>query len=300
MGNGRRRICALLAIAALLCIPGGGLGIEAASFSCSPTAGETVLPGDIVDYTLTIGQSGAADQWTALRVRLSSGMLIDQESITILSLSKPEESAQPETSMPPPTKETPDLSAAPADEDEYEIIPGNDGFVVLFSSLSAGDEISFCAKVDSEQADSAQTDVSAYAQTEGFAVSVSHKLGALPQASILPAEDDTAVQADSQGGGKALKWALVVVCILALGGIGVIAVRKWGGDLKWGGKLKWPPIRLPWQKEKAACAKAVSPVAAPVENTLAGAEPDAEKQTQTSSEALQQSEDSSMRPPTSM
>ncbi len=84
MGIGERRIFALLTIAALLCIPGIGLGAEAASFSCSPTAGETVLPGDMVDYKLTIGQSGAADQWTALRIRLSEGMVIDQESVTVV------------------------------------------------------------------------------------------------------------------------------------------------------------------------------------------------------------------------
>ena len=250
MGNGRRRIYALLMIAALLCIPGIGLGTEAASFSCSPAAGETVLPGDIVDYTLTIGQSVATDQWTALRIRLGEGMLIDQESITVLSLSKPEASAQPETSIQPQTKATPALSAAPADESpaEYEIIPGNDGFVVLFSSLRAGDEVSFCARVDSGQAN-----VSAYAQTEGFAVSVSHKLGALPQASVLPAEDDAAIQADGQAdGAEAVRWALAVLCFAALCGIAIIAWRRWGGPLK---KIR---IRLPWQKEKTAvCAAAM-------------------------------------------
>lgn len=249
MVNGRRWICALLAIAALLFIPRMGRALEAASFSCSPAAGETVLPGDIVDYTLTIGQSGAADQWTALRIRLGEGMLIDKDSATVLPFAQPEASVRPEASVQPEAKTTPDLSAAQTEESpaEYEIVPGNDGFVVLFSSLRAGDEVSFCARVDS-----AQADVSAYAQTEGFAVSVSHKLGALPQASVLPAEDDAAIQAGGQADGAgAVRWALAVLCFVALCGIAIIAWRRFGGPLK---QIR---IRLPWQKEKTAVCTAM-------------------------------------------
>ena len=254
MGNGKRRVSALLAIAALLLMPGMGRALDgAASFSCSPAAGENVLPGDTVDYTLTIGQDGATDQWTALRIRLGEGMLIDTQSVTVLPCVQTEASLQPQADTTPVP--SPAQTAGEEPQTEYEVIPGNDGFVVLFSSLRAGDEICFSARVDG-----AQADVSAYAQTEVFAVSVSHRLGALPQASAQPAENAAPVQADGQADGAgAIRWALAVLCFMALCGIAVIAYRKWGGS------LKCIRIRFPWQKEKAMCVEAEAAPAAMAE-----------------------------------
>jgi hypothetical protein len=285
MGNGKWWISALLAIAALLLMPRMGHALETASFSCSPAAGETVLPGDTVDYTLTIGQDGATDQWTALRIRLGEGMLIDQDSVTVLPF------LQPEASSAPQADTTPAPSPAQTEEPqaEYEIVPGNDGFVVLCSSLQAGDEICFSARVDG-----AQADVSAYAQTEGFAVSVLHRLGALPQASAQPAENAAPVQADGQSDGAgAIRWTLAVLCFMALCGIAVIAYRKWGGS------LKCIRIRLPWQKGKVMCVEAEAAPAAmaeagnlPAEGSAKDAEPECErKNTHGNTTELQHPED---------
>ncbi len=243
-----------------------GYALETASFSCSPAAGETVLPGDTVDYTLTIGRDGATDQWTALRIRLGEGMLIDQDSVTVTP------SAQSEAPLQPRADTTPAPSPAQTQEPqaEYEIVPGNDGFVVLFSSLRAGDEICFSAR-----ADGAQADVSAYAQTDDFAVSVSHRLGALPQASAQPAENAAPAQADGQeDGARAIQWALAALCFMALCGIAVIAYRKWGGA------INHIRIRLLWQKVKAAvCARAETAAVAEAgspsaEDSAKDAEPD--------------------------
>ncbi len=245
MSKRMRQYGALLMAAALLLLPFAAYAQDAAEFQCEPTAGQTVLPGDTIAYTLSINQDGTSKEWSALRVKLGTGMTLLTDSVLVKTAV--EEDQEPEaTSSPEPEKTASGNAAEEVAQSEYEIVPGNDGFVVLFSSIRAGDFICFSAKVESEQAD-----VTASAQTEDFSVSVTHTLGKLPQATAQPVQNAPVQAATQDPTVQTVRWTMVLLCLMCLCLIGILVYRKCGGTLhrklfNW----KWSAVTAVFHQKK--------------------------------------------------
>ena len=228
---------------------------------------------------------GTSKEWSALRVKLGDGMTLLTDSIVVKAAAaeelepaatgspepaatgspepaatgspEPAATGSPEpaaTGSPEPEKTAPGNTAEAATSPEYEIVPGNDGFVVLFSSIRAGDVISFSAKVDSEQAE-----VSAQAQTEDFSVSASHTLGKLPQATVQPVQN-APVQADVQDPTvQTVRWTIVLLCLMCLCLVGVLVYRRCGGARRMKFlNYKWSAVTALFHRKKETQAAALT------------------------------------------
>ncbi len=220
----RKLLAAPLLITALLCVPVAAYAAQdAVTWQCTPAEGETVYPGDTISYKITTGQAGATEDWTALRVQLGKGMRFLPESVQVLPAQTEENApAVEEDAGDASAEETPDAEQA---ETIRDVVPGNDGFVVLLSRLNEGDTFVFSAAVEAEDAV-----VNALVQTDAFISDVSHVLGVLPsqEAAVPDVPADSAQAADPP---KALQWVLVQLCAAGLGFIVYIAYRKWGQAL---------------------------------------------------------------------
>lgn len=217
-----RRRKLLAAICALcLMLPHAALAEEPyVTWESEPKEGSGVEAGDTIRYAFTLEKGAQADDWTALRVQLGNGVLLQPETISITFAQQP----SPAASASP--EETPQASAEPeaikngmADEVQWEVIPGNDGFVILFSGIHAGDSVSFLAKVQE------QGEVSAAVRTGTFHAAITHTRVILPTpspaASITPAP---AVVHQAAPGIMHILLAVGVAAVLAL--IGVFANRR--------------------------------------------------------------------------
>ena len=226
MSKAKRQYTALLMAAVLIFLPLAAHAEDAAAFQCEPGAGETVLLGDTIGYTLSINQDGTSKEWSALRVKLGEGMTLLTDSVLVKTAAT-ENPLPAATSSSEPEKTAAGNVAEAAVQPEYEVVPGNDGFVVLFSSVRAGDVISFSAKVDS-----AQADVSVSAQTGDFSASVSHTLGKLPQVTVQPVQNAPAQPVAQSTSMQTIQWAVALLCVICLCLIGLLVYRRWGGALR--------------------------------------------------------------------
>lgn len=213
----RKLLAAPLLMTALLCVPAAYAAQDAVTWQCTPAEGETVYPGDTISYEITTGQAGATEGWTAMRVQLGEGMRILPESVQVL----PAQTQENVSAIEADSGDAAGDETSGAAEIIRDVVPGNDGFVVLLSRLNAGDTFVFSAAVEAEDAL-----VNAVAQTDTFTSGVSHVLGILPSQEAVDVTTDSAQAVDSPS--NALQWVFVQLCAAGLGFIVYIAYRKWG------------------------------------------------------------------------
>lgn len=192
-----------------------------------PKESAAVMAGDTIRYTATLKESAQAGDWTALRIRLGDGLLLQPDSIAVTLAQQPTASFAPEET--PKGTTAPDETAAPdeaADDAatgrenvEWEIVPGNDGFVLLLSNIHAGDTVSFSATV--QEAGEASAAVRADAFTSAVAHTRIVKPTPAPAASTAPAP---IVAQESTPG--AIQILLAIAIAIVLGLMGVMAYRR--------------------------------------------------------------------------
>lgn len=196
----------------LICAPSAKAG-EVLNWACAPKAGSLVSEGETLAYTLTIGQGGEQDTWVALRVKLGKGMRLIQESVVFSQNDADAKQGAVKDSAPVP--ENADV--------EYELVLGNDGFVVLCERLSEGDAVSFFAQVDAPDAE-----VFAKAQTDKYDAVISHTLK-MPEAvqAQSAVSENVLSTAEVQPVRSQALWICVLLCLVLAGLIGAHLYKQW-------------------------------------------------------------------------
>lgn len=172
----------------------------------NPAEGETVYPGDTLSYTVSIARDHETLDWAWLRITLGEGMQLDESSI-LLDCAR----AVPVDLLPPGSG-----GAAPTPRPiSREVVPGNNGFVLLSSALLNGDSISFSVLVEEG------AELSLSAQTEQNSISIAHILGVRPPAQTpAPAYVYTPPEPPPEPPQAArLLWLWITLGILAFCGI---------------------------------------------------------------------------------
>lgn len=205
-------IMALLAVF-LRCAP-FARAHEVLTWACAPEAGSLVSEGETLAYTLTIGRGGEQDTWVALRVKLGKGMRLIQESVVFSQ--NDADAKQGAVQDSPPMTENADV--------EYELVLGNDGFVVLCEKLGEGDAVSFFAEVDSPDAE-----VFAKAQTDKYNAVISHTLKTPPEEvqAQSAVSENVLPTAEVQPARSQALWICVLLCLALAGLIGVRLYKQW-------------------------------------------------------------------------
>ncbi len=221
----RKRMLALAAIFALCLKPPLFASAQFVAWESEPEQDTSVEAGDTIRYAFTLEESAKAEDWTALRVQLGNGLLLQPESISITLAQQLSPVASAEMGEPQGTSgpEATDGLPQQTDDVQWEIIPGNDGFVILLSNIQAGDKVSFQATVQT------QGDVSATARTGTLTSAISHTL-------VVPSAPSTAVVAatpapaavEPDRAPDTLRVLLAVVILVTLGLIGTVAYRRFG------------------------------------------------------------------------
>ncbi|HWR24382.1 MAG TPA: hypothetical protein VN366_12970, partial [Feifaniaceae bacterium] len=165
MRRKRPALAALFALFALCLLPPLIASAQQyVAWESDPEQNAQVKPGDRIRYAFTAEEAAAAKDWTALRVQLGDGLLMREDSVAFEPADQPAASPGPGPEHPPGTGD-------PGIQDvQWEIVPGNDGFVLLLSALNAGDRVSFAAVVQAEG------EVAAAVRTDAFSSEISHTL----------------------------------------------------------------------------------------------------------------------------
>ncbi len=213
----RRRRLTLAAIVALCLLPPLIALAQYVAWESEPKQKSDVKPGDTIHYAFTVEEAAIAEEWTALRVQLGNGLLLQKDSV-VLKL------AEQSTASISPEPEKPSETAMPATQGvQWEIVPGNDGFVVLLSALNAGDTVSFTAAVQAEG------DVKAIVRTGEFSSEISHTLVIPPTPTPAPASTPAASPASILGQETrpgALQIVLAVLVTAVLGLLSFLGYKK--------------------------------------------------------------------------
>ena len=192
-----------------------------ADWESEPNESAAVTAGDTIRYTLTLKEDAQTGEWTALRIRLGDGLLLQPKSIAVTLAQQPTPTASfaPEETTGAPAPDEGNDAATEREDVAWELVPGNDGFVLLLSHIRAGDTVSFSVAVQEAG------EASAAAHTDAFTSAVAHTLivkpTPAPAASVAPAP--IVVQERTPG---ALQILLVIVIAIVLGLMGVMAYRR--------------------------------------------------------------------------
>ncbi len=217
----RRRNLALAAVCALcLMLPAVALAEETyITWESEPEESGSVEAGDTIRYAFTLEEAAQTEAWTALRVQLGNGLLLQPESISVVLAQQPSPAESAEREETPQDPSGPEATANSMPDDvQWEIIPGNDGFVVLLSSIHAGDAVSFLANVQ------AQGEVSAAVRTDAFTAAITHTLVVPPTPLPAAATPAPVVAQQTAPGAIHILLAVAIIAVLAL--IGTVAYRR--------------------------------------------------------------------------
>ena len=212
----RRRKLTLAAIVALcLLLPLIALAEQYVVWESEPEQKSDVKPGDTIRYAFTVEEAAKTEDWTALRVQLGEGLSLQKESVVLELAEQPIASISPEPEKPAKTAE-PETQGV-----QWEIVPGNDGFVVLLSALSAGDRVSFDATAQAEG------EAKVTVRTDAFSSEISHTLVIPPTPTPAPVSVATPSSvAEQKTGPGALQIVLAVLVTGALGFLSFLGYRK--------------------------------------------------------------------------
>ena len=167
-------ICGLLLPLCFL-FPRTARAAETIAWVCTPGNGGEIALQEKILHSLTFTPQDATviDNWTTWRIMLGEGMAYDPASIAISHREEPPALEEPPavtptpdpnptptpkpTRTPKPTKtpkptRTPEVVPAVVPAAEYQVIPGNHGFVLLVAALQAGDTLTFTAWAETETA----------------------------------------------------------------------------------------------------------------------------------------------------
>lgn len=223
----RMRKTSLVALAVCvlyLLLPNAALAQDNyADWESEPKESAAVTAGDTICYTLTLKEDAQTGEWTALRIRLGDGLLLQPESIAVTLAQQPTPAASSAPEETPEGTPAPDETADDAvtgqENVEWELVPGNDGFVLLLSHIRAGDTVSFSAAVQKAG------EASAAVRTDAFTSAVAHtlivKLTPAPAASASPVP--IVVQERTPG---VLQILLAIVIAIVLGLMGIMTYRR--------------------------------------------------------------------------
>ncbi len=211
----RKRKLALAAVLTLcMMLPLAALAqTQYVTWESDPKENSNVETGDTIRYTITLEEAAKKEDWTALRVQLGTGLTLQPDSIALSFAQLPAASESPNSTKP---SETPQPEAKDV---QWEIVPGNDGFVLLVSALSSGDTVSFSAIVQEKG------NINVTVRTDSFSSEISHKLvmQPTPAPTLISTPASIAVQEPRP---LALHIALAVLILPVLTLLGIVGYKK--------------------------------------------------------------------------
>ncbi len=220
----RRILAAGLLICAAFSFAGAALADSTRfTVSSSVESGATVYPGDTIDYVVTITPEGERFDWDWLRVQFGANMQYAEDAIALDCADTLTEEQMTANNL------------LVGQEIERRIVPGNDGFVLLASSMLANDTFRFSATVG----DNADPHITVWTMTdeeESNKTTVSYNLGiieqpvAAPPSQPEPEPQPEAAPEQSKAGAPLVNRILLFVFIIALGAFGVWGYRKTGEE----------------------------------------------------------------------